>query len=100
MTFTREDLTRQLAAVTADQNAPYSLIDDILGDVEEQFGPDAVSSVVDEAIEYIDARDGNACSVCGSDFRPGDATVPYGICDGWQQHAHVGGCPQRGIEES
>ena len=53
----------------------------------------AATPTVVEAFEYVDARDGNACLVCGNDFRSDDATVPYGIRDGWQQHAHVGGCP-------
>lgn len=60
MAYSREELVQQLAAVTASQDdvrLPYHLIDDILGDVQRQFGPGAVSGVVDEALAIVEHAD-------------------------------------------
>lgn len=60
MAYSREELVQQLAAVTASQDdvrLPYHLIDDILNDVQRQFGADAISGVVDEALAIVERTD-------------------------------------------
>jgi tyrosyl-tRNA synthetase len=75
------DLALVQARAAADNGNRTPLVD-----VLTEFGMVETDMEVET---HNDARDGNACSVCGNDLRADEATVPFGIREGWQQHAHV-----------